>query len=251
MQHLDAVSGQTPAPAPPASGPWTLGDIGKALAFVVAVVIVFGTAFGLIAIEIAGSADAVEDDPDALAVQLAASLVLPLTMVGASIYFARKHRLSWKNLGLRKPERGGYWLAPALYVGIMVLALVYGAVVEALFGLPDTELPNATFEKAAPAIIAGVLAVGLAPIGEEIFFRGFVFGGLNERGQFWLAAVASGALFGLAHLLNPGGYAVFPVIAGIGFILAWGYYYSGSILPSIGAHFLFNLQAFSYQAITS
>lgn len=252
MSHESDFAPPYPASAIlPETARWTFGDILKGIGFVVGVVILFGTVLGIIAIEIAGSAEAVDDDPNALAVQLAASLPLQLAMVGASFYFARKYGLSWASLGLRMPDRGSWWLAFALYFGIMLLTIVYAAVVDALFGLPETELPDATFEGAAPIIVAAILAVGLAPICEEIFFRGFVFGGLNERGQFWIAAAGSGMLFGLAHLLNPGGYATFPVIAGIGMIFAFGYHYSGSILPGIAAHFLFNLQAFAVQAASS
>jgi membrane protease YdiL (CAAX protease family) len=242
-----------PAQAEPAGqgAPWTLGDIAKAIGIVIGALIVFGTIAGLIAAAIAGDVDAIDDDPDALTVVLAASLPLEAAMIGVSYFFAQKHGLSWAGLGLRKPERGGLWLAPVLYAAGVLLVGAYSIVLDALGALPDSDLPDVVFDEITPMIVAGVLALVFAPIAEETFFRGFVFGGLNGKLQFWIAAAASGLLFGLAHVQNPGGFAIIPPIAGIGMIFAYGYYYSGSILPSIAAHFLFNLQAFAIQAATS
>ena len=42
------------------------------------------------------------------------------------------------------------------------------------------------------AITAVVLIAGLAPIAEELFFRGFVFSGLRSRMSMWPAALISG-----------------------------------------------------------
>ena len=39
-----------------------------------------------------------------------------------------------------------------------------------------------------------------APIGEEVCFRGMLFGGLRERLPMWAAALISGAIFGLLHV---------------------------------------------------
>ena len=51
-------------------------------------------------------------------------------------------------------------------------------------------------ENTFAAIAAAVLIVVAAPICEEIFFRGFFFGGMRSRMPFWPAALISAALFG-------------------------------------------------------
>lgn len=250
-QELELPSPYAEPPVQLEGARWDLGDIAKAIGIVIGALFLFGSIAGLIAAAIAGDVDAIDDDPDALAVVLFASLPLEATMIGVSIFFAERRGLSWSSLGIRMPERGGLWLAPALYIASFILVGVYSVVLDALGALPDSDLPEAAFDKALPIIVAGVLALVFAPIAEEIFFRGFVFGGLKERWHIWVAAAASGLLFGFAHVQNPGGFAIIPPIAGIGMIFAYGYYYSGSILPSVVAHFLFNLQAFAIQAATS
>ena len=49
-------------------------------------------------------------------------------------------------------------------------------------------------------IIAGILIVIVAPLSEEIFFRGFMFAGLRKAMPMWIAAVISAAVWGSLHL---------------------------------------------------
>jgi membrane protease YdiL (CAAX protease family) len=92
----------------------------------------------------------------------------------------------------------------------------------------------------------GVSSLIVAPIIEEIFFRGFVFGGLVGRLRLRWAILGSGLLFGLVHVSTGASfYVILPPVTVIGMLFAWSYSYSGSILPSIGAHFLFNLTQFA------
>ena len=49
------------------------------------------------------------------------------------------------------------------------------------------------------AIFAVLAIIVLAPIAEEIFFRGFFFAGLRTRWSLWPSALLSGAIFGLVH----------------------------------------------------
>jgi membrane protease YdiL (CAAX protease family)/uncharacterized RDD family membrane protein YckC len=90
--------------------------------------------------------------------------------------------------------------------------------------------------------IAAVLAiVVLAPIAEEIFFRGFFFAGLRSRWSLWPSALLSGAIFGLVHA--PTGPTAAIPLAGLGVGLAWLYNKTGSLWPSMLAHFLNNALA--------
>ncbi len=80
------------------------------------------------------------------------------------------------------------------------------------------------------------LAIGLlAPFAEELFFRGMVFGWLRRWG-FWLAALVSAGLFGLAHGVN----IVLPASFALGLLNALAYERSGSIWPAIVSHATFN-----------
>lgn len=81
------------------------------------------------------------------------------------------------------------------------------------------------------------LAIGLlAPFAEEMFFRGMVFGWLRRWG-FWLAAIISAGLFGIAHGVN----FIFPASFALGLLNAYAYEKSGSLWPAIVAHMTFNV----------
>ena len=91
------------------------------------------------------------------------------------------------------------------------------------------------------AITAVVLIVGLAPIAEELFFRGFVFSGLRSRMTMLPAAIISGLVFGLVHA--PTGITTVVPLAALGAVLAWLYDKTGSLWPPVIAHVLNNALA--------
>jgi membrane protease YdiL (CAAX protease family) len=93
------------------------------------------------------------------------------------------------------------------------------------------------------AIFAVLSIIVLAPVAEEIFFRGFFFAGLRKRWSLWPSAILSGAIFGLVHA--PTGPTAAIPLAGLGVGLAWLYNKTGSIYPSMLAHFLNNAIAIS------
>ncbi len=93
------------------------------------------------------------------------------------------------------------------------------------------------------AIFAVMAIIVLAPVAEEIFFRGFFFAGLRQKWSLWPSALLSGAVFGLVHA--PTGPTAAIPLAGLGVGLAWLYNKTGSIYPSMLAHFLNNAIAIS------
>jgi hypothetical protein len=82
--------------------------------------------------------------------------------------------------------------------------------------------------------------VVLTPVFEEIVFRGLLFATLRRRFAVLPAAALSAALFAVAH-----GYGVlgFAAVFWSGFLWAWSYERTGSLLPSIAAHAADNLMA--------
>jgi uncharacterized protein len=229
-------------PVPETGAAWGLGDILWAIAAIVGIVIVASIPIFVVAIAIAGGSDKVDTSPNALAVELLASAVFQVSALGAAWYFGlRKYHLDWAALGFRKPERGWPWLPFTLTMGALCIVFVYGIILSIAGVKPNTDLPDAVYNHFLPLSIALALTILIAPMIEETFFRGFVFGGLMRRwGPVW-GALGSGLLFGIAHLGNAGYFYVVPPIIGIGVLFAWSYRYSRSIFPSMAAHFLFNL----------
>lgn len=88
-------------------------------------------------------------------------------------------------------------------------------------------------------VLVGIALAGIAPLGEELFFRGVLQRGLRRtlgRGGAWVAA---SALFGLAHgelALGLGAFA-------LGLALGWIFDRAGSLWLPLGAHAVNNTVA--------
>ena len=76
----------------------------------------------------------------------------------------------------------------------------------------------------------------VAPISEEVMFRGLLFRVLRDKGGFFMAAIISSLLFTLLH----DSVASWGPLMVLGMLLAWVYHRSGSLLASIALHFAFN-----------
>ena len=94
----------------------------------------------------------------------------------------------------------------------------------------------------------GYLSIGLlAPLSEEIVFRGAILKSLLHSGKFpaWAAIAISAVLFAIVHL-NP---AQMPHAFLVGLLLGWMYYRTGSILPGIAYHWANNSFAYVMYAL--
>jgi uncharacterized protein len=149
-------------------------------------------------------------------------------------------------LGLRRPGRSPWAPAAIAYAAYLGFALVWSILVQ-----PEQEdiTRELGLDRGALATIAaGILIVAAAPLSEEVFFRGFMFGGLRLRLPFWAAGALSGAIFGLFHYTGPDSLGVVPQLAILGFVLCWLYERTGSLWPAIGVHALNNALAFAFLA---
>jgi membrane protease YdiL (CAAX protease family) len=191
-----------------------------------------------------------DPDLDSLAATLVVQLMLAATLVGIAFGFATLPgsglaRPSW--LGLRRVRFEVAWEAIAIGVfAYLVFAGVYSEFVHA--HQEDVARDLGYGSSAFGAIAAGALIVVAAPFSEEVFFRGFVFGGLRHRLPFWPAAIVAGTLFGLVHYTGVSSIGVLPQLAVLGLILCWIYERTGSIWPTIAVHVLNNLLAFIFIA---
>ena len=84
-------------------------------------------------------------------------------------------------------------------------------------------------------ILILVVACLGAPIFEELFFRGFLFRAIASRFGWIPGALASGALFGLAHVRAVPLRATVP-LAVMGVALAWLLHATGSAVPGMLVH---------------
>jgi len=232
-------------PVPPEDRtPWGYADMAMAIGIVIGSLVVISIPIIVIVSAFAGGN--LEDGSDAeRALEVGISFLLEgVLLLVAAMFSIGKYKLSWSALGLRTPERGGYWFQIPLFFAALAVFGAYVAIITALGVDAEGNVPEDAFDSTVLIVFLGVLSLGLAPFMEEVFFRGFLFGGLRGRWGLVGAAFASGLLFAAAHFSGLSTLPLLPVIGIIGILFAWGYYYTGSLFAPILAHFLFNLMSF-------
>lgn len=148
------------------------------------------------------------------------------------------------DFGLRSvrpwPAIGWTALAAATY---FTLVIIYSQVVDLKRDTTPFELGA---DKGGTAIFAFVIVVALvAPIGEELFFRGFIFGSLRTKFGTFGAAALSSVFFGILHwdfATTDRLLAVVPLTL-FGFALCALYAHTRSLYPAIALHALNNALA--------
>ncbi len=194
---------------------------------------------GIVVIVIAGIFGASTSDPPP-GINIGLTVGQNLALAGAAIGFAALFgRPSASDFGLRRAPIGrSAALLVAVWIGFFVLSAIWAVALS----LDETqELPD---ELGANGPLLNVLAVVvlitvIAPLGEELFFRGFFFGALRNWHGPWLAAILTGVVFGLIHTgSSPVGYLVPLAFFGVGLCLL--YHWTGSLYPSIALHALNN-----------
>jgi membrane protease YdiL (CAAX protease family) len=123
---------------------------------------------------------------------------------------------------------GAYW----------ALSLVYSALVAP----PCDKLPDdlGIHQSAVLATLAGIFVIVIAPLAEEFFFRGFLFQALRQSWGVWLAAPASGLIFGALHFAPD---KLVP-LAILGTALAFVFHRTRSLWPCVLLHAVNNTFAF-------
>ena len=194
---------------------------------------------GIFVILIAGAFGASTEDPPP-GVNIGLTVGQNLALVGAAYFFAMlSGRPAAADFGLR-PAR--LWRSVRLLIAIWVGFFVLSGIWALALGLEEQQtLPDelGAGDSLVNALVVIMLVTVIAPLGEELFFRGFFYGALrNWRGPL-LAALLSGALFGLVHVGSaPIGYLVPLAFFGIGLCLL--YEWTGSLYPPIALHALNN-----------
>ena len=98
-----------------------------------------------------------------------------------------------KAFGMNRYRWSGMWRPVVAWFAAYAGIAIYIALISQLnidFLIPESTLPSGVLRDDAALAMAAVTAVIAAPIAEEVFFRGFLFGGLTKWG-FWPAAAIS------------------------------------------------------------
>ena len=122
-----------------------------------------------------------------------------------------------------------------LSIPLIVAGMLFINLCSEFLGLPD--LMQDTF-RAMSRNVFGIISITImAPLVEELLFRGAIQGYMLRKGMKPLHAILiASAIFGIVHM-NP---IQIPFAFAIGLIFGWLYYRTGSLVPGIVGHFINN-----------
>ena len=131
--------------------------------------------------------------------------------------------------------RAGLGWGVVAWIGASIISYAAFAIFEALGLDPEPQAAEQALAIIDPWLAFASIVI-LAPIAEEVFFRGVIFNAfLREGGRRW-AFIGSSALFAAIHL----SLVVFVPIFVLGLALAWVYERTNNLLAPIAMHMVVN-----------
>jgi membrane protease YdiL (CAAX protease family) len=181
--------------------------------------------------------------------ELADTAVQDIVFVLTAVLFAQlgeRTVRSWQ-FGLRPtPIRRAVVSIALLIVAFLVFTAAWIAVLGAFGVTIEKEKlleQLGTNETTALLALSALLTTVIAPICEEVLFRGYIFAALSKWRGWLPGAAITGILFGGVHAGSAPVEDLVP-LAALGFLLCALYRYTGSLYPCIAAHSLNNSFAF-------
>ncbi len=217
---------------------WRGSDLAIAIGLVLLAIVIVSA--GVAALDAAGMiAERGElfDEP-LLLVTIAFELSLGLIVVG----LARRRGLGARDLGFVAPRR--WWPLSVAVLGTFAIVMLWGLALilaQALgfevSALQEGNVPSFTADRSLSVYLLAVLAiVVVAPVNEELFFRGLAFRALFGSWGVEAGIIGSALMFALFHFdLN----VIVPFTA-IGALFAYSFRESRSLWTPIAAHTIFN-----------
>ncbi len=237
-----AVPRSQPA-APPV--PWSIRQVLISVAVIaLAFLVVIGGIGGLVeVVAVSGWGEHV--------VLLVATLALQgVMLLSVWIFAVRPLGGRWASLGFRQVRPISTTLiAIAGITACQAVVVGYVQLVDWLeidFLVPRNPFESWDIDPISFAIIA-LSAVIIAPLFEEIFFRGFMYQAFRKTMPVWTAAILTSLVFGMAHI-DP---AIIIPIALVGMILLGIYRWTGNLWSSIITHAGYNAIAVTALAVQS
>jgi membrane protease YdiL (CAAX protease family) len=183
-------------------------------------------------------------------------IITALSFQGASIawvhFFLLRHEVTWgEAFGFARRNAGRCILValaslPLIFAGVLALSFLSKYVLQLLAAYwhmdwlkPKPQVAVELLRQQWPAfliVLQGLVTVVLAPIAEEILFRGILYTVIKQRGHAIAAASLSSVLFALIHFYPVGFLSL--IFLSIALIVA--YEWTKNLLAPILIHALFN-----------
>lgn len=162
-------------------------------------------------------------------------LVQLMYLLPVIVIFAWR-RIPWKSLGFGKFDLGTMAIGCGLLISSYMIILVHNWILTALGIETQGDEILRLFEVLESPVWFIVVGAVLAPLVEEIFFRGFLFQGFRAKYGWVNALLLSSGIFAAAHLDLA---SLVPTFV-LGCLLAYLYHRSNSVWPGVILHVLVN-----------
>lgn len=172
--------------------------------------------------------------------QTAAIILVELVYLLPVVLIFAWRRIHWKYLGFGKFKWETVGIGCGLVIGAYSIIIVHNIILYLLGVETQGDEIMKIFAQLKSPIWFFIVGAIMAPIVEEIFFRGFLFQGFRQKYGWTAALLLSSALFAIAHMDLV---ALLPTFI-LGLVLAYVYHRSNSVWPGIILHFLVNAFAF-------
>ena len=162
-----------------------------------------------------------------------------LLILGVYVFGVRK--VGWRAMGFSGTEIGNYLLVFPLFalgmIGLLVANLSMGQLNGGEFVNPQVEAVAGNGNLGPQQLVLMFILIAvLAPIAEEIFFRGMLYPLLRERFGMVAGVVSNALIFALIHFIP----ILIPGLFIVGLCITYLRERSGSIWPSVLYHMLQN-----------
>ena len=182
--------------------------------------------------------------PDAINIVLVSFELVYLIPVGIILLVKRAHP---ETVGFRKFTMKNLAIGCGLLFGAYAIIILNNLLLLAFNIAPQGEYLSELFDTGQSFGLLAFVGIVIAPLAEEVFFRGFLFGGLSKKYGWKIAALLSAGLFAIAHMQL---IVLIPTFI-LGFVLAYLYHRSKSIWPGIILHLTVNSFSFAIISLAS
>lgn len=191
------------------------------------------------------------DDEDLA--NMASTAAAAVVIVGVLVAWLSNSHPTWRRV-VGFPRRGTWWreirdavgfglaLYPTMVFGVGTLLLLVFKVLSGEAAEAPEQIPSGL--SAVGVAVTAVYAVVIAPIHEELFFRGVLFRGVRDRYGLGAGLLASGFGFALIHYLDApwqDALLLMGVMFFNGIALAWWFDRRRTIVAPVVAHMVFNV----------
>jgi hypothetical protein len=179
-----------------------------------------------------------------------AESVLALALWQSGRHIAARYGGWGRAFGWRRPQLIDLAWVGGGFIAVLILRIIVGAVANGLsHGTAAKQAQNFHLDNVSFAAVAilGVLTVILAPLTEELVFRGLLLRSFMRRMTFWPAAIVSTLIFALFHTYEVdtlvGAITLALSVACIGIVNCVINRYTDRLAAGIGIHATSNLLA--------